>query len=214
MFRAFPWMLSIVLTIAFAASFSELQRMRTKLGEVTRHTFHDHKDVREFMIRAVLAEATNPIVVIGDSITEMAPLPVEAYGHQIINAGIGSMRTVEFAPLARHLFSTTRPPHAIVVAFGANDRSSPTLREDYGALLAELQQYTTRLISISDTAEASTNDMIRDACRQQSIDYIEPTIPAEGKIDGIHYNRIGYQIWIAALMQAIDKIVPTSRESR
>jgi hypothetical protein len=213
MFRAFPWMLSVILTIAFAASFSELQRMRTRFGEVTRHTFHDHKDVREFMIRAALAEATDPIVVIGDSITEMAPLPVEAYGRQIINAGIGSMRTVEFAPLARHLFSATRPL-AIVVAFGANDRSSPTLREDYAALLAELKQYTTRLVSISDTAEASTNNMIRDACRQQSIDYIEPTIPAEGKIDGIHYNRIGYQIWIAALTQAIARIVPTSTESR
>ncbi|WP_244065489.1 hypothetical protein [Bradyrhizobium sp. Ce-3] len=49
--------------------------MPNRFGEVSQHTFHDHAAVREFMIRAALADATAPIVVLGDSITEMAPLP-------------------------------------------------------------------------------------------------------------------------------------------
>ena len=47
-------------------------RFMQRFGEVSRHQFHDHQDVREFMIRAALDGLTEPAVVIGDSITEMS----------------------------------------------------------------------------------------------------------------------------------------------
>jgi hypothetical protein len=37
--RAFPSVIAIVATLAFVASFSEIQRMRTRFGEVIRHQF-------------------------------------------------------------------------------------------------------------------------------------------------------------------------------
>ena len=36
---------------------------------------HPHFDVRKFIIRAALQDAEKPIVVIGDSITEMGEIP-------------------------------------------------------------------------------------------------------------------------------------------
>ena len=48
--------------------------MRTRFGEVARHEFHDHKaGVHD--PRAALDGLENPIVVVGDSITEMTHLP-------------------------------------------------------------------------------------------------------------------------------------------
>ena len=61
------------------------------VGEVSRHDFHDHADVRRLMIAAALADADQPIVVLGDSVTEMAPLPRQLCEHPVINAGVGGM---------------------------------------------------------------------------------------------------------------------------
>jgi hypothetical protein len=69
-----------ILTVAFVASFSELQRMRARFSEVTRHQYHDRQDVRAYMIKAALAELDQPIVVL--SITEMARLPETINGHR------------------------------------------------------------------------------------------------------------------------------------
>jgi hypothetical protein len=55
--------------VGFVAPLSELLRVHKQLGEVSRHAFHDHADVRGFMIQTALADAALPIVVIGDSVT-------------------------------------------------------------------------------------------------------------------------------------------------
>jgi hypothetical protein len=60
--------------------------MRARFGDVTRHQFHDYQDVRLFMIRAALDELDQPIVIIGDSITEMSRLPETIYGRPVVNA--------------------------------------------------------------------------------------------------------------------------------
>lgn len=48
--------------------------MRQRSGDEAQHKFHDHAEVREIMIGTALADSTDPMVVSGDSITEMAPL--------------------------------------------------------------------------------------------------------------------------------------------
>jgi hypothetical protein len=87
--RAIPWMLSAILSIALFAYFLEFHRLQTRIGSLSRHTFHNHQDVRNAVIKAHLADATHPIVILGESITEMASFPSELDGKPLINAGIG-----------------------------------------------------------------------------------------------------------------------------
>jgi hypothetical protein len=78
--RSIPWVLFVVALVAFGASFSELERMRARFGEVTRHQFHDHLDVRQFMIRAALAGLDRPIVILGDSSLKWRGFPNQSRG--------------------------------------------------------------------------------------------------------------------------------------
>ena len=134
--RSIPWALFVVALIAFGASFSELARMRGRFGEVTRHRFHDHLDVRQFMIRAAL---DRPIVILGDSITEMARFPESIEGYPVVNAGIGGATIHDFLSLSPRLLDGVTPS-VIVVALGANDVGSSTIREEYAALLSYLKK--------------------------------------------------------------------------
>jgi hypothetical protein len=76
--RALPWVISAILLVAFIATFSELERMRRRFGEVTRHSFHDHAVVRLDVIRSAMAQKTKPIVIFGDSLAELAQFPESA----------------------------------------------------------------------------------------------------------------------------------------
>jgi hypothetical protein len=80
--------------------------VRQRFGEVTQRPYHDHQDVRQFVIKAALADASQPIVMIGDSITEMAPLPAEIAGHPVVDAGIGGISTSGYKLLAGRLFES------------------------------------------------------------------------------------------------------------
>jgi hypothetical protein len=67
--KALPWVLAAIAAIAFGVTFSELTRVRARLR------LYDHREVRQYTIRLALAEVTHPIVVLGDSITEIARMP-------------------------------------------------------------------------------------------------------------------------------------------
>ncbi|VIO68231.1 hypothetical protein CI1B_20180 [Bradyrhizobium ivorense] len=142
MHRALPWILTVVFLVGFVASFTELQRMRKRFGEVSQRTFHDHADVREFMIRAALADAAAPIVVLGDSITEMAPLPRELWRR-----------------LATRLLG---PKGAFLVALtvGANDVGSATVQRDFAELIDMVKPLSTRPPVVAAVADARTNAAI------------------------------------------------------
>jgi lysophospholipase L1-like esterase len=204
--RALPWILSAILLIAFIASFSELQRVRKRFGEVTRHTFHDHQDVRRSVIRAKLSEATHPIVIMGDSVAEMAAFPAEVSGNEVINAGIGGMTTQELLTFAPRLLDGTTP-RAIAVALGANDVGSATLAADYAKLLTLLRRYSPHLVSISSSPDRKVNDLIREACVSRGVVFLEPEIQHDGRLpDGIHLNRRGYQTWLPMLTRALSAL--------
>jgi hypothetical protein len=99
--RAIPWTLAVLFFVAFVASFSELQRMRVRFGEVTRHNFHDHQDVREFIIRSALDGLENGrSFILGDSLVEMAEFPKAVCGRPVVNAGIGGSQTSDFLRMA------------------------------------------------------------------------------------------------------------------
>jgi hypothetical protein len=113
--RTVPWVIAAVCFLAFGASYLELQRVRQRFGEVTQRPYHDDQDVRQLIIKAALADASEPIVMIGDSITEMAPLPAEIAGHPVVDAGIGGISTSGYKLLAAPLFEGVRP-YAVVIA--------------------------------------------------------------------------------------------------
>jgi lysophospholipase L1-like esterase len=207
MWRAFPWVLSAVLLIAFGASFSELQRVRKRFGEVTRHTFHDHQDVRRFIIRSEIVQTKRPIVVFGDSITEMAPLPREIAGYRVINAGIGAIRTYEFSSIAPKLLEGSAPA-AIAIALGANDAGSTQESRDLSSLVALLKNWSSRIVVVSVTSDPSINDQIREAAQFQKVPFYEVQIDDALKMpDRIHYTHKAYDRWVPSLQRALETAI-------
>jgi lysophospholipase L1-like esterase len=200
--RVFPWLITLLLFVAFVASFTELQRMRRRFGEVTRHQFHDHVEVRQFMIRAALDATREPIVVLGDSITEMARLPEAACGHEIVNAGVGGAPISEFEQLAPRLLAD-HSPFLIVIALGANDVGSSRAGADYKRLVDALRHFSTRLVGVSVAPDAGTTAQIRKAAADSKILFVEPDLPSSSRFDGIHLNAAGYAQWTPAVMKAI-----------
>ena len=205
--RAIPWAIAVVATIAFVASFSELQRVRKRFGEVTQHTFHDHQDVRQTMIRAAINQASNPVIVIGDSIVEMAPLPSEMLGNELINAGIGGLSSRELSRISPRLLDGVTAS-LIIIAIGANDVGSSPSVDDYSELLRRLKRYAPRLLVLPSTPNEDVTKKLRAACAQNSVDLIEWGIPDDGKLpDGIHLNKRGYRIWLEAVRSYIIRVM-------
>lgn len=204
--RAIPWIIAAVAVVAFVASFSELQRMRGRFGELTRHQFHDHQDVRETIIRDELIGLDQPIVVIGDSITEMARLPETINGHPVVNAGIGGSTISDFQFVAPRIIDDSVHPFMIVVALGANDAGSG-VRENYATLLARLKPLSPRLLAVAvtpkDGADA-VNAQIKAAAESEGVSFVDVPIP-EGSIlpDHVHLNAAGYRDWLPTLITAI-----------
>jgi lysophospholipase L1-like esterase len=202
--RAIPWAIAIVAVIAAGASFSEIQRMRGRLGEATRHQFHDHRDVRQFMIAAALVGLDQPIVVIGDSITEMARLPETIDGRPVVNAGIGGASIEDFQTLAPILMQNSKPS-LIVVALGTNDGTS--IQPQYAALLSKLKTFSARLLAVGVTPQDGAdmkNAQIRAAAESESVQFVEASLPDRSTLpDRIHLNATGYRAWIPAIAAAI-----------
>jgi lysophospholipase L1-like esterase len=206
--HAGAWIIAIGAFIAFVASFSELQRVRTRLGEVSRHHFHE--DVRLFIIRAELADAMDrPIVVFGDSITEMARLPAEINGHPAVNAGIGGASIADFLKHAPDLLGPIKP-WSVAVALGTNDSGSTDIRRNYVAFLKLLKTFTPRLLAVGippRDGDERINAEIRAAAESEGVAFLYQPLPDGTQIaDRIHLNAAGYRIWTPALVEALSVV--------
>ncbi|MGF6433465.1 SGNH/GDSL hydrolase family protein [Bradyrhizobium elkanii] len=178
--------------------------MRNRFGEVSQHAFHDHAAVREFMIRAALADAPAPIVVLGDSITEMAPLPRLLCGRPVINAGVGGQTIPEAKQLAGRVLQD-QGAFLLVLAVGANDAGSPTAQRDFTDLIETVKPLSTRpLVVIAVAADERTNRAIEAAAVARGVRFIDPHLPPGAKMaDGIHFTAAAYKAWVPALEAAI-----------
>jgi hypothetical protein len=193
--RSLPWIIAVIATVAFGASYSELQRMRGRFGEVSRHTFHDHRDVREFIIRAAMVGLERPVVVIGDSIVEMARFP-----ENVVNAGIGGATIEDFETVAPRLFEHAAPS-VIVVELGTNDDTAA----NYGRLLHTLKKFSARVVAVAIPKTDAKNVEIKAAADREGVSYIQASMPIGSLLpDGVHLNSIGYDTWTPALLRAID----------
>jgi lysophospholipase L1-like esterase len=200
--KALPWVVAAIAVIAFGVAYHELTRVRARLGQLTRHTFHDHMEVRQFIIRFALANTTHPIVVVGDSITEIAHLPESLCGYPVVNAGVGGATAADFSYVAPVLLEAKRPV-LLVVALGANDASNAQFASDYAALFAKVKSFG-RVIAVAATAAPSINDKVEAAAHAASIPFFEIEIPSTELIeDGIHFDEAAYRRWVPALSRAI-----------
>jgi lysophospholipase L1-like esterase len=202
--RAIPWGIAFVALVAFGASFSELQRMRGRFGDVTRHQNRHHLYYREFVIRSEMEGVDGPILVIGDSITERAKLPETIDGKRVINAGIGGTSVEDFGRIVPILIE--RQPSLIAVALGTND-TAESLRTNYEALLIQIKKLSPRLLAVGVTPQDGAelkNAQIKAAAGRQGVRFIEMPLPEGSTLsDRIHLNANGYQKWTPALVAAI-----------
>jgi hypothetical protein len=201
-----PWIVAAACGIAATASMSEVHRLKGRIGELTRHEFHDHKDVRQFVIAAALADAPDPIIVVGDSITEMATLPREICGHPVVNAGIGGQTIEEAQHLTTRLLGK-RTAYLVALTVGANDVGSATVKRDFGALIDAVKPLATLPpVVVSVTSDAVTNREIAAAATARNIKFLAPQVPSGSMMaDNIHYLPSGYRVWVPALENAIRK---------
>jgi hypothetical protein len=196
--RSIPWILAIVAFIAFCASFSELERMRKRFGEVTRHHFYDHQDVRQLVIHAAAEGLNSPIVVLGDSIVEMARLPETLCGKPVLNAGIGGSTSTDVLHLTPKLLEGVKPAF-VVVALGAND-SPGSARKDYADLLNLLKSITPRILAIPTTR---IDGDYRIEANKADVPFLEISIPKEMMIDDLHFNAVGYRRWTKTIVDTV-----------
>ena len=205
--RAAAWLLASVLFAAFLASSFELHRVQARFGEVTGRQFDDPKDARYFAIRRLIAGLSDPIVILGDSITERASFPKSIDGHTVVNAGISGSTTADFIAIAPALLRSTKPA-MIVVALGTNDVGSQTERQDYAALLIALKKICPNLLALAPPQREGSDTIavqIKAAAESESVRFVEIPLPDGSKLaDNIHLNAAGYRTWTPAVVAAID----------
>jgi GDSL-like Lipase/Acylhydrolase family len=205
--RTIPWIIAVVALIAFAASFSEMHKARDRYWELANLRSHDHmhREVREFIIRAALEGLDHPIVVIGDSITEMARLPEMIGDTPLVNAGIGGSTVEDFEIIAPRLFANSNPS-MIVVALGTNNDAG-AIGQDYGTLLSTLKKFAPKVLAVAVTKQDGVdlkNTEIEAAATQEGIPFIGVALPEGSNLpDNLHLNSSGYKKWIPALVAAI-----------
>jgi hypothetical protein len=204
--RAIPWVIAIVAVIAAGASFLEMQKARERYRQLAQSPLlreHLHRDVREFMIKAALAGLDQPIVVLGDSITEMARLPESIDDRPVVNAGIGGASISDFEAIAPRILGGVSPS-ILVVALGANDVGSSVVTRDYTALLVRLKRLAPRLISIAAPNAALVNEGIKAAATIEGVEFVDIPLPRDSTLsDHIHLTREASHAWVAGMAAAI-----------
>src|SRR5438105_2759227 len=125
---------------------------------------HKHTEVRSFIIQSQLAQAKDPIVFVGDSITESAFLPGSLCGHPVVNAGLGGANArlyLDFAVLP------TLRSSLIVVAIATNDSAMIAKYEEpfasnCSSLIQFLKPHAASLVLVGIPPLEMTGPLARD----------------------------------------------------
>jgi lysophospholipase L1-like esterase len=188
----------------------------------------DHRAVRQHVVYLTSSRSDAPIIVLGDSIVEAAPLPLVACGHALVNAGLSGASTA--SDLARWLkpaLGASRP-FAIIVSLGVNDALTATpdspeaFAGRYEALLRELSELTGRLYFVEpppvEARERMTPAMAKavmatvggyrsvlpELAKRTGATLLPfPDVQAPFTIDGVHLNEPGYRAWDQAVQQGL-----------
>ncbi len=184
-------------------------------------------DTRRLVILAHASQNPAPVVVLGDSIVDMAEMPTMC-GRAVLNAGVAGARTADVERLAADLLAGRRP-ELVIVAVGLNDahRNAQTSDQDflttYRAILARARMTGARVrattippVGPSDLGRAGEFDPSRIAAlnrliRQAGVPVLDihAAMSAPDGIeragfttDGVHPNARGYGVWRKVVAQA------------
>jgi lysophospholipase L1-like esterase len=185
-----------------------------------------HREVRQLVLYFTISRTDNPIIVLGDSITEASTLPRTLCGHAVINAGLNGASTAsDLGPWLVQALDGKRPP-AILVALGTNDalmaRSAQASEASYAALLAQLAGVTDHLAVLGIpaievrgrvTAELQKeamgridafNALLPDLAAKGGATFVAlPPMPTPHTIDGVHLDAAGYKLWDEAVLKGV-----------
>lgn len=185
-----------------------------------------HRYARQVILYYMLSRVDQPIIILGDSLTEASTLPRTYCGHAVVNAGLNGASTA--SDLGTWLTATLegRRAAAILVALGTNDallkHSAQDFEKNYLELLAQLSKVTDHLTVLSIppiekrrrmTAELQAEAMSRIdalnallpqlAAKGRANFVALPPMPAPYTIDGVHLDNAGYTVWDEAVLKGV-----------
>lgn len=185
-----------------------------------------HRLARQVILHYTFSRTEQPIIVLGDSITEASTLPRSLCDHAVVNAGLDGASTV--SDLGTWLLKglNGRRAAAILIALGTNDalqgRKQEEFKANYGSLLAQLRGATDHLAVVGIPSVEVRGRMPPDyqAETMKRIDAFNaalpalaekggatfaalPPMPAPHTIDGIHLDAAGYAVWEDAVLKGV-----------
>jgi GDSL-like lipase/acylhydrolase family protein len=185
-----------------------------------------HRQLRQVILNYTLTRAVQPIIVLGDSITEASTLPRSLCDHAVVNAGLDGASTA--SDLGTWLVEVLngRRAAAILIALGTNDalqgRTQEEFEADYRSLLAQLKGATGHLVVLGIPAievrghmtpgyQAETMERIVAfnaalpalAAKGGATFAALPPMPTPHTIDGIHLDAAGYAVWDDAVLRGV-----------
>jgi lysophospholipase L1-like esterase len=184
-------------------------------------------DTRRLVILAHARQVPDPVMILGDSVVDMADLP-QLCGQTVLNAGISGARTDAVERLSREVLAI-RHPRLVIVAVGLNDahRDAGTSDDEfiaqYRAIVArarmagaEVRVATIPPIGPDGMGRASEFDRQRISALNALIRTVGVPVldvndalanddgvePAAFTDDGVHPNARGYGIWRQVMAKA------------
>ena len=185
-----------------------------------------HRQARQLVVHYTLSRLDQPIIIVGDSLTEASTLPRTYCGHPVINAGLNGASTS--SDLVTWLIEALdgRRATAVLVSLGTNDalqgRKQEEFEANYGSLLSQLRGATDHLAVLGIPAIEVRGRMPPDyqAETMKRIDAFNaalpalaekggatfaalPPMPAPHTIDGVHLDAAGYALWDDAVLKGV-----------
>ena len=191
-----------------------------------------HRHTRQVILHYTLSRAEQPIIVLGDSITEASTLPRSYCDHPLVNAGLdGASTASDLGTWLKEVLNGRRAA-AILVALGTNDalqvRAQQEFETNYRALLAQLKDTTDHLVMLGIPSLEVRGRMPADyqAATMRRIDAFNAALPvlaekagatfaslppmgAPHTIDGVHLDAAGYEVWDAAVLKGVSSACGT-----
>ncbi|MET4847194.1 SGNH/GDSL hydrolase family protein [Bradyrhizobium sp. vgs-9] len=198
----------VVALAGFGWTYERVNKISSRLSLLTEMIIlqNDRLQVRTLAIKSQLAQAKDPIVFMGDSITELALLPSAICGHPVVNAGIGSATAASYAHIAKGF----DPVFMAVVAIGANDALglNQTFRTDYRNLLNTIRSQKFVLVGLSpidERLDETESRTVEEIASEQKHPFVGLRF-SEGKntSDGVHLTPAGYQQWLPPILKAAE----------
>ena len=185
-----------------------------------------HRYARQIILYYTLSRAEQPIIVVGDSLTEASTLPRTLCGHAVVNAGLNGASTASDLGTWLTAALDGRRAAAILVALGTNDallkHSMRDFETSYVALLTQLAKATDHLAvlgipsievrgRVTPELQSETmgridafNALLPALAGKSSAAFVAlPPMPAPHTIDGVHLDAAGYAVWDDAVLKGV-----------